>query len=351
MHWAPIPDPEAQYRGMSWLSPVIREIEADLAATEHKLRFFKNGAALSTVLTLPDTLTEEQHKAWVRKFRAAHQGVRNAYEPLFLGGGADVKAIGADLQQLDFKVTQGAGETRIAAASGMHPVVLGLSEGLSGSSLNAGNFGSARRLTGDKALRPLWRSACAALESVVVVPTDARLWYDDRDIAFLRDDTKDLADIQSTEGQTIRTLVDAGYKPESIVAAVTGSDWNLLEHTGTFSVQLQPPGGTGEEGASDGAAADPAPAGEGGAPAKAGAAKQRDVAETIQKVYLGVGKVITAAEAREIANKAGADLVLPGPFPDPEPAPEPTEEPVADPPVVDEQQTDDEAPDDEEEQS
>ena len=41
--------------------------------------------------------------------------------------------------------------------------------------------------------------------------------------------------------------------------------------------------------------------------------KQRDVAETLQKVYLAVtAGVITVDEAREIANKAGADLPIPG---------------------------------------
>src|SRR5205823_12554188 len=53
-HWAPIPDPENAGIGMSWLTPVIRELQADWAATEHKLRFFVNGAAQpydSAVLT------------------------------------------------------------------------------------------------------------------------------------------------------------------------------------------------------------------------------------------------------------------------------------------------------------
>lgn len=42
---------------------------------------------------------------------------------------------------------------------------------------------------------------------------------------------------------------------------------------------------------------------------------QRDLnlAETVQKVYLGVGKVITSDEARAIVNNAGADLPVPGP--------------------------------------
>jgi phage portal protein BeeE len=242
VHWSPVPDPEAQYRGMSWLTPAIREIQADMAATDHKLRFFENGATLQTVLTLGETVTSDQFKTFVRQFREAHQGVHNAYEPLFLGGGADAKVIGTDLRQLDFKNTQGANETRIAADSGIHPVILGLSEGLAGSSLNAGNFNAARRLTADKALRPLWRMAASALETVLTVPPGSRLWFDDRDIAFLREDRKDLAEIQATEGQTIRTLIDAGYEADSVVAAVKAQDWSLLTHSGLFSVQLQKPG-------------------------------------------------------------------------------------------------------------
>lgn len=242
VHWVPpgAVDPEEQYRGMSWLTPVITEILADKAATRHKKKFFDNGASLQTVMTLGDSVTKDQFKDWVRAFRESHRGVENAYEPLFLGGGADAKVIGADLKQLDFKVTQGAGETRIASASGIHPVILGLSEGLAGSSLNAGNFSAARRLTADATLRPLWRSACAALAAVLTAPASARLWYDERDIAFLREDMKDLAAIQTSEATTIRTLGDGGYDPDSITAAVIAYDWSLLEHTGRPSVQLQP---------------------------------------------------------------------------------------------------------------
>jgi hypothetical protein len=43
-HFAPYPDPLANYRGMSWLTPVVREIQSDRAATQHKLKFFENAA-------------------------------------------------------------------------------------------------------------------------------------------------------------------------------------------------------------------------------------------------------------------------------------------------------------------
>lgn len=150
VHWAPIPDPEAQYRGMSWLTPVVREVLGDKYISEHKLRFFTNGATIQTVISLKDTVKTEDFKKFVSMFAETHKGLDNAYAPLVVGGGADVTLVGADLKQLDFRAVQGAGETRIAAASGIHPVIVGLSEGLAGSSLNAGNFGMARRIWADR---------------------------------------------------------------------------------------------------------------------------------------------------------------------------------------------------------
>lgn len=232
------------------------------------------------------------------------------HNTLYLGGGADVTVVGSDFKQIDFKATQGAGETRIAADAGVHPVIVGLSEGMQGSSLNAGNFNSARRLVADKTMRPLWRSVSGALSSLVKLPPNARLWFDDRDIAFLREDRKDLADIQSTEAMTIRALVDGGYDPATVTPAVMNQDWSLLVHTGKLSVQLQSPDQAEDDAPADGEIAPAA------APAKS-AADAKLITEMVQKVYLGVGKVITADEARQMLNDAGANLDIPGPLAEP----------------------------------
>ena len=241
-HWSPVPDPVAQYRGMSWLQPVIREVEADRAATEHKSAFFRNGAKPGLVVSLKETVTAEQFGKFMEKMNAEHQGTNNAYKTLYVGGGADVTVAGADLRQLDFKATQGAGETRICAAGRVPPIIVGASEGLQAATYS--NYGQARRAFGDHWARPMWRSACAALESILDVPERAQLWYDDRDIAFLREDQKDAAETAFREAQTIRTLLDAGFKPDTVKQAVTARDWSLLDHSGLYSVQLQPPGTT-----------------------------------------------------------------------------------------------------------
>ena len=253
-HWAPIPDPTANYRGMSWLTPVVREISGDKQAGAYKNQFYENGATPNLILTNPITDVDTFNK-WVALFREEHEGVANAYKTLILGGGMDAEVVGRDFQQMDFKAVQGAGETRIAAASGVGAVLAGFSEGLQGSSLNTGNFGANRRKVADIVFRPLWHSFFDTYTQIVTVPRGAELWCDEPGIAFLREDAKDAAEIQQIRGTTIRNLVDAGFTPDSVIDAVANDDMTLLDHTDLFSVQLQPPG-TEEE------PSDPEPAAE-----------------------------------------------------------------------------------------
>jgi phage portal protein BeeE len=241
-HFAPLPDPAAKFRGMSWLSPIIEEILGDRAATVHKRQFFNHGAQLGYVVTLDPEgkLNPDAFQTWVDTFKSGHEGAANAYKTLFLAGGADVKVVGADLKQIDFKQVQGAGETRICAAARVPPIIVGVSEGLESATYS--NYGQARRAFADLTMRPLWRNMAASLESIIDVPPNAELWYDDRDIPFLQEDLKDEAEIQSTQAAAIRQLVDAGFNADSVVSAVTAGDLTRLVHSGLFSVQLQPAG-------------------------------------------------------------------------------------------------------------
>lgn len=239
--WAPIPDPLAAYRGIPWPTAAMREVDSDLGATIHKGKFFENGATPQLILSLDPSVKREHLTAMMQTINSSHAGALNAYRTLALQG-ATPHVVGKDLQQLDFKSTQGAGETRIAAASGVHPVVAALSEGLSGSSLNAGNFRAACRLVADRTLYPLWSSLFAALGTIVPGPSDAELWYDKSEISFLQEDRKDAAEIQQIKANTIVAYVRDGFTPESAAAAVEAEDLTLLVHTGLVSVQLQPPG-------------------------------------------------------------------------------------------------------------
>lgn len=248
-HYAPEPDPLARFRGTSWLTQVLREIDTDRQLTEHKAGFLERGATPSFAIKYPPELTKgeggkEKADQLIDLFREKHEGVGNSWKALHLFGGADPISIGSNFRDLDYKAVQGAGETRIASRARVPAAVLGISEGLQGSALNAGNFGQARRQFGEQYAYPSWRLMCEALAPLMAVPSGSELWYDTTDVAFLHEDAKDAADVNFTQAQSIRQLVEAGFEVDAAVAAITGGDLSLLtgKHTGLVSVQLQAPG-------------------------------------------------------------------------------------------------------------
>lgn len=292
-HWSPLPDPNAAFRGMSWVTPALREVQGDIAASEHKLRFFENGATPNLVVSGIPATSKDEFDDLVEMMDSNHAGVANAYKTLYLAAGADATVVGSDLKQIDFKATQGAGETRIALLSEVPASLLGISEGMQGSSLNAGNYAEARRSFIDGWLTSSLQSLVACLGQIVPVPNDSELWFDTADMPIVREDASDAAKIKQTEATTIGGLVREGFTPDSAVAAVIGQDMSLLQHTNKLSVQLQ-------DMDSDGARNLDA----------------TDLATLVQKVYLGVANnVISAEEARTFLAEAGFPVSGPPPIP------------------------------------
>ena len=248
MHFAPIPDPLAVFSGMSWLTPILREIQADQSMTRHQRKFFDNGATVNMVITHKDGADIDKVKRFKEQMEEKHAGVENAYKTLHLYPGADATLVGTNLKDIDFKNVRGGGETRIAAAGGVPPIIVGLSEGLEAAT--SANYGQARRRLADGTAHPMWQNIAGSTELIIPRPSanngggglDVRLWYDATDVPFLREDEADAAEIAAVKAQTINTYITAGYKPDSVVAAVNANDLRLLVHSGLISVQLVPPG-------------------------------------------------------------------------------------------------------------
>lgn len=242
--YVPKPDPIARFRGMSWITPLVFDVMGDMAATAHKLQFFRNGATPSLAVKFDKDLDPDLFDMYVAKFRDAHEGVGNAYKTLFLGGGADAVPLSVDLRQLDFAVTQGAGETRLAVVSGVPAAILGIGAGLGGSSLNDGNLRAVKRVFVQSTIQDLWNKVGPALETIIKPPGNSRLIADTRDIPFLQDDATDQAQVRQFDSATIVALVNGGFKADAAVAFTQTNDLATLagQHTGLVSVQLQKPG-------------------------------------------------------------------------------------------------------------
>lgn len=241
-HYRPGAGPSEPFRGYSWLASAADDATSDVQMTRYKGSYLKNGAMPSLAVMYEPDMSTEQVEQFVGLFKEKFVGEMNAGKIMHLLGGRDVKTVGATLDQLAFKAVQGAGETRIAAAAGVPAVVAGFSEGMQGSALNAGNYSATRRLFADAKIRPLLGSFFESFASLITVPAGARLWYDDSDVSFFQEDVADEANIRQLRAATIRTLIETGYDPDSVVSAVTSGNFAALagQHSGLTSVQLQP---------------------------------------------------------------------------------------------------------------
>lgn len=244
-HYMPVPDPEVPWRGMSWIEPVIEDLLADQQMTGHKRKYLEAGGTPSYVVKVPAE-NLEKFDEWVDKYEERREGKHgNPYRTLFLASTADASTLGSNLAEIEFAATQAAGEVRIAAAARTHPALLGLSDALKGSALNAGNMKEVRRIFASMTMRPLWRNFAGSMARIINVPAGAELWYDDRDVPALQEDETERAEALETQASTVWTLVQAGYDPDAAVAAVSSGDLASLvgHHSGLISVQLQEPGG------------------------------------------------------------------------------------------------------------
>jgi hypothetical protein len=77
---------------------------------------------------------------------------------------------------------------------------------------------------------------------LIVAPANAELWIDVSGVSALQADALDDAQVMAQQAMTMRTLVDGGFVPESVITAVTTGDMSRLVHSGLLSVQTQAPG-------------------------------------------------------------------------------------------------------------
>ena len=239
-HWTPVPDPLKRHLGMSWVTPVVREVQADKQMTAYRASFFDNAATPNLLIKYQQKLSPQTVQAIRERWQARYGGASAAGATVVLDEGADVTVVGQSFEQMTFEAVQKAGEARMASAAGVPPIVAGLGAGLDASTYS--NYAQALRSFANGTMQHLWTSAAAALAKLVDVPAGARLTFDTGNIPALQDAETDRATAAHIYSQAASVLITAGFEPESVQNALVAGDMSLLVHSGMVSVQLQSPG-------------------------------------------------------------------------------------------------------------
>ena len=239
-HWVAEPHPLSYWIGGSWITGCIRELAAEEQADTYADKFFSQGATPRLVYKMDPKLKEEEAKIFKKLNEEQVAGAYNSHRTLYVGGATDVKVVGTaigDIALKDFRATL---ENRVAARSKVPGQILSIGSGNEGSSLNAGNYDSARKMFADIFFEPYADGFMAALASLAPGPRNARLTWDKKRVLLLQQDLLDAAEVTMKKASAIRQMIDGGFNPDEAVASVVAG--NLLglvgNHSGKFSVQL-----------------------------------------------------------------------------------------------------------------
>lgn len=236
VHWVPVPDPQADFRGMSWLTPAYREIAADSGMTQYKIRYLQHDASPNVIIRYTQKLHPSTIDAIRERTDARYAGPENAGKTLVLDQGADLTIVGNSLTQMDFANVSAVGVERILADGNVPGVLVGL-EPLRGAGRG---YQESMQKFANLYARPQWRSVCGALSPLLDVPAGNRLWFDTSDIAALQDGDMERGQAALVRAQALLALVQAGYTHESAIAAVDAMDLSQLQAGG-----IGTPGGAG----------------------------------------------------------------------------------------------------------
>lgn len=255
-HWAPIPDPCADFRGMSWLTPAYRDVLGDDGMSQYKIKYLENSASPNLLIKYAQKLAPGTVDAVRDRMHARYGGVNNSFKTLVLDQGADVTVIGNSLQQMDFSNVSAVGTERILADAGVPGVLVGL-EPLRGAGRG---FQESVQKFANLWARPQWRSVCGVLSQFLDVPSGNRLWFDTGDIAALQDGEMERGQAALVRAQALLALYQAGYDRLSAVAAVNAMDLTQLKEAAAPPATPGQPVQSGLPQTPPGATADPLPA-------------------------------------------------------------------------------------------
>lgn len=151
----PLPNPIDEFRPLSPLARVARELGIDNETTDFTKTFFENNAVPGGILSTDQQLMEEESDRielrWWQRFRGRRRG-----RIAVLGKGATYQQLSMSFKEMEFESLRAFTETRICAAFGVDPVLLPSWVGIRYGGKYS-NYAEARRHLWDETIIPALR--------------------------------------------------------------------------------------------------------------------------------------------------------------------------------------------------
>lgn len=273
--------------GLSPLSALASTLSTENNAQRYQESTFGNGVKYSSAYILPPdvVMTKEDKDELRAAIKAQAEGVDKAGGMALVSGGGDIKTLSHSAVEAELIDQRRLNREEIAAAYDIPPPLIGILDRATFS-----NIDTQHKMTYGMVLGPWMALMKETIQFQLIDPVDA--WREER--LFVDFDLSDVLKGEPlAEVQAIAAAIGTG-----IMTPNEGRERRNLPPSADPEAEklhmpvnnLAPMGGSED-----------------------GGMAPLDLAMALQKIYLAVGTVITPDEAREILDRAGADL---GPAPD-----------------------------------
>ena len=146
------PHPFLPYRGIGPVQSIMADLNIEKNAANWTLQFFRNDAAPGGVIQLDDTLSDDEFKQFVERWRWQHQGVSNAHRVAII---EKAKWVDRKMTQRDMQFEQLRRLNRdiILGAFGIHKHILGIADDVNRANAEAAEVHFARWIVRPRSLR------------------------------------------------------------------------------------------------------------------------------------------------------------------------------------------------------
>jgi HK97 family phage portal protein len=286
------PCPWDPYRGLGVVQTILVELESSRATAEWNRNFFRNSARPGGAIEYAEFLDDEDFRRVQAHWRDWHQGVGNAHRIALIEGGRWVDSK-FSLRDLQFTELRKAGRDTILEGWGLHKASLGITDDVNRAASTAAKALFAEDITVPRLKR--WRDLLnTRLLPMYGKEAAAKLEWDFENP--VPPDAEALDRERDSKTKAWANLMGAGADPDEAADAVGLPRGLVTVQTPAPTPGKDPTSTPGEPRATT---------------------RELSLVEMVQKIYLGVGTVITWREAREILNRFGAELDLNEPAPTP----------------------------------
>jgi HK97 family phage portal protein len=215
-------DPLNDWYGLGNLQVLAKMVNLDTDATDFARSVFENKGVPAGFLKVARRLNTQDEADQIRRnWHARFAGKSNWQRIGVLDEDASYEQLAPKMGEMAMPDLRNITESRICAAFGVPPIVVGAKVGLESATYS--NYAQAKESFWEETLLPAYKRAAAFFTRALSDTPDFRgmqFGFDFSDVRALADDQKQIAEVTKTRAESAAILIRAGYEPDSVSEAL-----------------------------------------------------------------------------------------------------------------------------------